>query len=143
VVTLEITETSLMTDPEQAVDALTRLRSIGVRLSVDDLGTGYSSLAYLLKLPVDELKIDRSLVSTLPDEPAEVVVGAIADLGHRLGRHVVAEGIEDAVTYDVVRRLGCDLAQGYWMGRPMPVEDLRTYLADRRNTRRGGLRQVL
>jgi diguanylate cyclase (GGDEF)-like protein len=143
VVTLEITETSLMTDPEQAVDALTRLRSIGVRLSVDDLGTGYSSLAYLLKLPVDELKIDRSLVSTLPDEPAEVVVGAIADLGHRLGRHVVAEGIEDAVTYDVVRRLGCDLAQGYWMGRPMPVEDLRTYLAERRNTRRGGLRQVL
>ncbi len=142
-VTLEITETSLMTDPEQAVAALTRLRSIGVRLSVDDLGTGYSSLSYLLRLPVDEVKIDRSLVTTLPEPNAEVVVGAIADLGRRLGREVVAEGIEDAGAYDTVRRLGCNLAQGYWMGRPMPFAELRTYLSDRRSTRRGGLRQVL
>ncbi len=140
--TLEITETSLMTDPEQAVAALSRLRSIGVRLSVDDLGTGYSSLAYLLKLPVDEVKIDRSFVTTLPDPAAEVVVGAIIDLGHRLDRHVVAEGIEDEAAYDVLRELGCDLAQGYWMGRPMPLIELRAYLADRRPTR-GGLRRVL
>ncbi len=141
--TLEITESSLMTDPEQAVAALTRLRSIGVRLSVDDLGTGYSSLAYLLKLPVDEVKIDRSFVATLPDPAAEVVVGAIIDLGHRLHRQVVAEGIEDERAYDQLRELGCDLAQGYWMGRPMPLVELRSYLADRRPTRLGGLRRVL
>ena len=140
--TLEITETSLMTDPEQAVTALTRLRSIGVRLSVDDLGTGYSSLAYLLKLPVDEIKIDRSFVATLPDPAAEVVVAAIIDMGHRLDRHVVAEGIEDERSYEVLRGLGCDFAQGFWMGRPMPIVELRGYLADRRPTRRGGLRQV-
>ncbi len=112
--TLEITETSLMADPERAIEALVRLRAIGVRLSVDDLGTGYSSLAYLQRLPVDEVKIDRSFLAELPGRAsAEAVVGAIVELGHRLGYHVVAEGMEDAGSLDAAARLGCDTAQGF------------------------------
>jgi len=140
--TLEITETSLMADPERAVAALERLASVGVRLSVDDLGTGYSSLAYLLRLPVHELKIDRCFVTPLPDPAAEALVGAIIDLGHRLGHQVVVEGIEDEAAYNVVRDLGCDIAQGYWLGRPMSLEDVERHLAARR-PQRAGLRSVL
>ena len=89
---LEITETSLMADPERAIVALERLRQVGVRLSVDDLGTGYSSLAYLQRLPVDEIKIDRSFLDDFSEPSAQAVVGTIVDLGHRLGKQVVAEG---------------------------------------------------
>jgi EAL domain-containing protein (putative c-di-GMP-specific phosphodiesterase class I) len=89
-----------------------------VKLSVDDLGTGYSSLAYLQRLPVDEVKIDRSFVSAFPDPGAEAVVGAVVELGHRLGRRVVAEGVETAQTMTALRALGCDTAQGYWIARP-------------------------
>ncbi|MGA8994965.1 MAG: sensor domain-containing phosphodiesterase, partial [Nocardioidaceae bacterium] len=126
--TLELTETSLMTDPERAIAALERLRAVGVRLSVDDLGTGYSSLAYLQRLPVDEIKIDRSFVSVLPEPSSVAIIGAIVDLGHRLGHSVVAEGIEDAVAFGVLRDVGCDLAQGYWMSRPLPAAELDGFL---------------
>ncbi len=128
---LEITETSLMGDPERAIAALHRLRAIGVQLSVDDLGTGYSSLAYLQRLPVDEIKVDRSFLADIDDSATRAVVGAIVDLGHRLGRRVVAEGIEDERTFQALRELDCDIAQGYWLGRPMPADRLRAFLHER------------
>ncbi|HEX2176877.1 MAG TPA: bifunctional diguanylate cyclase/phosphodiesterase [Nocardioidaceae bacterium] len=133
--TLEITENSLMAEPERAIESLHQLRRLGVQLSVDDLGTGYSSLAYLQRLPVDEVKIDRSFVQAMPDEAAEAIVGAITDLGHRLGRRVVAEGVETEAAYDLLRGLGCDIAQGYWISRPLASEAvadfLRTWHVDR------------
>jgi EAL domain-containing protein (putative c-di-GMP-specific phosphodiesterase class I) len=127
--TLEITETSLMSDPGGSVVALQRLRNLGVRLSVDDLGTGYSSLAYLQRLPVDEVKIDRSFLAEFTDPQARAVVQAIIDLGHGLGHKVVAEGIEDEASFLALRELGCDTGQGFWLGRPLPAEDL-TALVD-------------
>jgi diguanylate cyclase (GGDEF)-like protein len=140
--TLEITETSLMTNPEGAIAALGRLRGIGVRLSVDDLGTGYSSLAYLQRLPVNEIKIDRSFLAGMGDPSTRAVVGAIIDLGHRLDRHVVAEGIEDAESFEMLRVLGCDSAQGFWLGRPMPAPQLTSFLVEHAHRREGGLRRV-
>ena len=122
--TLEITETSLMSDPDRAVAALEALRSLGVRLSVDDLGTGYSSLAYLRSLPVDEIKIDRSFVQELEDHRSLAVVSSMVELGRRLGHGVVAEGIETPEGYDTLAGLGCTTAQGYWIGRPMSAADL-------------------
>jgi diguanylate cyclase (GGDEF)-like protein len=140
--TLEITETSLMEDPERAMAALDRLRAVGVRLSVDDLGTGYSSLAYLQRLPVDEVKIDRSFFATYAEPSSQAVIGAIVDLGHRLGRKVVAEGIEDEAAFDLLRLLGCDTAQGWWIGRPMPADDLARFLAAHPPRPRVALRRV-
>ncbi len=140
--TLEITENSLMTDPEGAIAALESLRALGVRLSIDDLGTGYSSLAYLQRLPVDEVKIDRSFVMAFPDPAAEAVVGAIVDLAHRLRRHVVAEGVERAGAMVSLQGLGCDVAQGYHIARPMPAEDFAQFLDEHDPTRRKPLRRV-
>ncbi|MDQ4008357.1 MAG: sensor domain-containing phosphodiesterase, partial [Actinomycetota bacterium] len=140
--TLEITETSLMAEPERAIDALHELRRLGVRLSVDDLGTGYSSLAYLQRLPVDEVKIDRSFLQEMPGEAAEAIVGAIIGLGQRLGRKVVAEGVETEVAYDRLRALGCDTAQGYWIGRPMPPEQIPGFLGAWAERRPRALRSI-
>ena len=126
--TLEITETSLMAEPERAIAELQRLSRLGLRLSVDDLGTGHSSLAYLQRLPVDEIKIDRSFLQALPDEASEAVVGAIVDLGHRLDRQVVAEGVENEFAWHRLRALGCDVAQGYWISRPIPAELVRPFV---------------
>jgi diguanylate cyclase (GGDEF)-like protein len=126
--TLEITETSLMADPERVISALEQLTALGVRLSVDDLGTGYSSLAYLQRLPVHEVKIDRSFLSSLPDPSSEAVIAAVVQLGHRLGRHVVAEGVETGAAYDMLRLLECDSAQGYWLSRPLPSAQLSDLL---------------
>ena len=131
-VTLEITESSLMSDPERAIDSLERLRSLGVRLSIDDLGTGYSSLAYLQRLPVTEVKIDKSFLRPGQDATeAFAIVGAIVDLGHRLGHEVVAEGVEDEATWHRLHQLGCDSAQGYWMSRPLPAADFTAWLESR------------
>ncbi|MGN6132190.1 MAG: EAL domain-containing protein, partial [Nocardioidaceae bacterium] len=140
--TLEITETSLMSDPEKAITALQRLREIGLRLSVDDLGTGYSSLAYLQRLPVDEVKIDRSFLAEFTQPSAQAVVGTIVDLGHRLGKSVVAEGVELSEAMEVLRRLGCDCAQGYWIARPMTAEDFSRFLGDEPPSAVGTLRLV-
>ena len=139
---LEITETNLMTDPERAITALQALREIGVRLSVDDLGTGYSSLAYLQRLPIDEIKIDRSFLSSFSEPSAQAVVGTIVDLGHRLGKQVVAEGVEVSASLDVLRLLGCDCAQGYWIARPMPAADLTRFLEGKPPRATGSLRLV-
>ena len=128
-VTLEITESSLMADPERAIEAMQRLRSLGLHLSIDDLGTGYSSLSYLQRLPVSEVKVDRSFLrpgSTEVDPFA--LVGAIVDLGHRLDRHVVAEGVEDEETWRRLQQLGCNSAQGYWMSPALPAEEFEAWL---------------
>ena len=142
-VTLEITESSLMADPDRAIEALERLRSLGLHLSIDDLGTGYSSLAYLQRLPVSEVKIDKSFLRPGDQNASSLaIVAAIVDLGHRLGRRVVAEGVEDEATWQLLQQLGCDSAQGYWMGRPMPAADFVPWLDQWRPRRVAGLRAL-
>jgi predicted signal transduction protein with EAL and GGDEF domain len=127
---VEITESSLMADPERALAIVARLAALGVRIAIDDFGTGYSSLAYLKKLPVDELKIDRSFVSDMRDDASDqAIVRSTIDLAHNLGLRVVAEGVEDAATWQLLTQLGCDEAQGYHLGRPAPPTALATWLA--------------
>jgi diguanylate cyclase (GGDEF)-like protein len=125
---LEITESAIMDDPQRALGVLHRLSGLGFRLSIDDFGTGYSSLAYLKKLPVDELKIDKSFVMSMETdlEDAKIVRSTI-DLAHNLGLSVVAEGVETAKAWDLLRALNCDQAQGYHMGKPMPSGDFRRW----------------
>jgi diguanylate cyclase (GGDEF)-like protein len=123
--TLEITEGALMDDPERAIDVLWELRRAGVRLSVDDLGVGHSSLAYLKRLPVHEIKIDKSFVTRMVDDgDDEAIVTAIIAMVHRLRMTVVAEGVEDERTLMRLAELGADLAQGYWMSRPVPAAEI-------------------
>ena len=120
---LEITESMLMSDPDRSLVTLTRLSQLGVGLSVDDYGTGYSSLANIRRLPIDELKIDRSFVSPmLSDESDLIIVRSTINLGHDLGLTVVAEGVEDEATLHRLEGLGCDLAQGYHFSKPLPAE---------------------
>jgi EAL domain-containing protein (putative c-di-GMP-specific phosphodiesterase class I) len=131
-VTLELTESSLMADPERAIEALERLRGLGLRLSIDDLGTGYSSLSYLQRLPVTEIKIDRSFLAPADADRdgSFAIVAAVVELGQRLGRDVVAEGVEDEATWRRLQQLGCDVAQGYWISRPVPGEQLQAWLEE-------------
>jgi diguanylate cyclase (GGDEF)-like protein len=135
--TLEVTESSVMADPARATALLHELRGLGVRLSVDDFGTGYSSLSYLKQLPVDEVKIDRSFVTGLQDRGGDApIVRAIVDLGRHLGLEVVAEGVEDQPTWDLLAEMGCDLVQGWHLGRPMPPGALLPWLHERESGRR-------
>jgi diguanylate cyclase len=127
---LEITESAIMTDPTRALDILNRLHTQGVQLAIDDFGTGYSSMAYLKRLPVDELKVDRSFVTHLRnDQNDAAIVRSTIDLGHNLGLRVVAEGVEDQATLNQLATLDCDSAQGYHLARPMPPAELNTWLA--------------
>jgi EAL domain-containing protein (putative c-di-GMP-specific phosphodiesterase class I) len=120
--TLEITESSIMEDPERSLQTLLKLREQGLRLSIDDFGTGYSSLAYLKRLPLDELKIDRSFVMSMQTDPADAkIVRSTIDLAHNLGLSVVAEGIDSPEAFALLRDLGCDEGQGYRLARPMPA----------------------
>jgi diguanylate cyclase (GGDEF)-like protein len=128
--TLEITESSIMADPVRSIGVLNRLADLGIMLSIDDFGTGYSSLSYLKKLPVGEVKVDRSFVMNMSADPDDaVIVRSTIDLAANLGLRVVAEGVEDQATWDQLRSLGCDAAQGYFLGRPMPVLQLDRWLA--------------
>ena len=126
---LEVTESAVMGDAARCMHVLQRLNGLGVRLSIDDFGTGYSSMAHLRRLPVDELKIDRSFVlgMTTTQQDAVLVRTAI-DLGHNLGLTVVAEGVEAVEHADALRALGCDIAQGYHYARPMPAVQLTRLL---------------
>ncbi len=121
---LEITESVIMSNPQQAIAALSRLHAMGVKLAIDDFGTGYSSLGYLQQLPVDELKIDQSFVGRLALGD-ETIVRSIIDLAHDLGLVVVAEGIESALVRDRLVELGCDAAQGLFLGEPAPAASAR------------------
>nr|WP_275585612.1 EAL domain-containing protein [Blastococcus saxobsidens] len=128
--TLEVTESSVMADPGRAVGMLHQLRGLGVRLSIDDFGTGYSSLAYLQRLPVQEVKIDRSFISALGRGADDVaIVRAIVDLGRHLGLDVVAEGVEDQATWELLTSMGCHLVQGWHLARAMPMQELPGWLA--------------
>jgi len=129
---VEITEGTIMTDPDRAIAILRELRAMGVRLSVDDFGTGYSSMSYLKILPVDELKVDRSFVSDMTQNVNDaVLVQSAIDLGHNLGLSVVAEGVEDAATLGALKTLGADIIQGYFLGRPMSEDLLKQWVTDR------------
>ncbi|WP_084645689.1 bifunctional diguanylate cyclase/phosphodiesterase [Marinimicrobium agarilyticum] len=126
---LEITESSIMTDPRRAMTTLERLHELGVSLSIDDFGTGYSSLAYLKRLPVQTLKIDFSFVrQMLDDEQDEIIVNSTIHLAHNLGLNVVAEGVESEALLLRLQEMGCDLAQGFHIGRPMPAAELAKWL---------------
>ena len=129
---LEITESAVMDDPERAQIVLQALAGLGVQLSVDDFGTGYSSLAYLARLPVSEVKVDRAFVSRMTTQPRDAaVVRSVVELGHSLGLCVVAEGVEDQDCYDALATMGCDVAQGYLLSRPVPADALDRWLAGR------------
>jgi diguanylate cyclase (GGDEF)-like protein len=126
---LEITESMLMHDPERAAVTLERLAAIGVGLSVDDFGTGYSSLAHLKRLPVDTIKIDKSFVLDMADDEAdEAIVRSTIELAHNLGLRVVAEGVESPAAWMRLVALGCDLAQGFHLARPLPAGGLLALL---------------
>jgi diguanylate cyclase (GGDEF)-like protein len=127
--TLEVTETEVMADLLQASRVLDELAALGIRIAIDDYGTGYSSLAYLHRLPVQELKIDRSFVTNLPNEPSNrIIVRSSIAMAHSLGLSVVAEGAEDEVTCAMLADAGCDLIQGYYLAKPMGADDLKAWL---------------
>jgi diguanylate cyclase (GGDEF)-like protein len=130
--TLEITETSLMRNPERGIATLRELRALGMRTSIDDFGTGYSSLAWLKDLPVDEIKIDRSFVTRIVDDARDRrIVESIIDLGHAMNMTVVAEGIESADMLHVLQAAGCDVGQGYWFAEPLSSREFeRAWLAE-------------
>jgi EAL domain-containing protein (putative c-di-GMP-specific phosphodiesterase class I) len=127
---LEITESSFMEDPERTLGTLLEIDALGVEISIDDFGTGFSSLSYLKKLPVDELKIDRTFVmSMLDDRDDFTIVRSTIELAHNLGLRVVAEGVESEAVMDALTRIGCDLAQGYYTSKPVSRDALQAWLA--------------
>ena len=127
---LEITESSMMIEPDRTYEVISNLHALGVQLSIDDFGTGYSSLAYLKQLPAEEIKIDKSFVMNMAkDENDAVIVRATIDLAKKLGLKVVAEGVESAEVMMQLQELGCDLAQGYYICKPLSAEELRKWLA--------------
>ena len=129
--TLEITESAIMIDPERAMEVGGRLAATGVRLSIDDFGTGYSSLAYLKRLPVHELKIDRSFVMQMTEnENDAAIVRSTIDLAHNLGLTVVAEGVETERQVELLTRLDCDIAQGFFISHPLPVPELTRWMRE-------------
>ena len=137
---LEVTESAAMQDPGQALVVLQRLRGLGITLSVDDYGTGHASLSYLSRLPVSTLKIDRSFVSTMEvDGTDQVIVRSTIELAHALGLRVVAEGVETRGTWEQLVALGCDEAQGFWLGRPGPAEGVLARVAAIESSTAGGV----
>ena len=136
---LEITESVLMEDVDRSIRALDALKALGVRLAVDDFGTGHSSLSYLRQLPVDILKIDRSFVAELRgDSDGQTIVGIVVNLGHSLGLRIVAEGVEDPWQLSALRAAGCDEAQGFLLARPLPPERIAELLASGMHILPGG-----
>ncbi|MCK4587224.1 MAG: bifunctional diguanylate cyclase/phosphodiesterase [Gammaproteobacteria bacterium] len=126
---LEITETAMMADPEHAMVLLGELDALGVKISIDDFGTGYSSLGYLKKLPVDEIKIDRSFVMNMKDDENDAsIIRATVGLAHDLGLSVVAEGVENPESQDLLRALNCEYAQGYHICKPAPAKNISEFL---------------
>ena len=127
--TLEITETAIMAEPEGALETLRRLRNFGVRISIDDFGTGNSSLLYLKRLPVDELKIDKSFILDMASEDDDTLIArAVIDLGHNLGVKVIAEGVQSQETWNMLQSIGCDYLQGFYVSEPLPADELTRWM---------------
>jgi EAL domain-containing protein (putative c-di-GMP-specific phosphodiesterase class I) len=127
---VEITETALMTDPERAAVVLQDLHRSGIGISIDDFGTGQTSLSYLSALPIDEIKIDRSFIFDMAMSAGHhAIVQSIVDLGHNLGLHVVGEGVETEEIASALTATGCEVAQGYLYARPMPADELSDWIA--------------
>ncbi|HEX4842970.1 MAG TPA: EAL domain-containing protein [Limnobacter sp.] len=123
---LEITESAAMRDPEQALEVLSKLSEMGFQIAIDDFGTGYSSLAYLKRFPVTELKIDRSLVEGADlDTDGQIILESTIEMGHIMGLLVTTEGVETDAEFELVRKLGADYLQGFWLSRPMPFDEFR------------------
>ena len=130
--TLEITESTLMADPARALEVVARLSAMGIMIAIDDFGTGYSSLAYLKRLPVDKLKIDKSFVRNLATDAHDAsIVQSTVGLAHALGLRLVAEGIEDQASWELLAGMGCDVGQGYFISRPIPADKLTEWLQGR------------
>ena len=129
---LELTETAAMDEPEAALNALNQLRSMGLQISIDDFGTGYSSLSYLKQLPASEIKLDRSLIKDITESAsARLIVKASIEMAHGLGCLVVAEGVEDHESAQILKALKCDKLQGFWLCKPKPLEEMAEWLATR------------
>jgi len=132
---LEVTETAIMFDPVRARATLQELSALGIRLSLDDFGAGYTSLSQLTSMPISEIKIDRSFVTTMADDPSNaLIVRSVVELGHNLGLTLVAEGVETQIVLNALAGLGCDVAQGYHLSRPIPVAAFDTWCAQRRGS---------
>jgi diguanylate cyclase (GGDEF)-like protein/PAS domain S-box-containing protein len=130
----ELTESGLMENADSVIDALNAIREMGISLSVDDFGTGYSSFAYLKYLPINKLKIDRSFISDLEQgTTGETIVSAVIDVGKNFGLKVVAEGVESQLQQNLLRGLGCDLAQGYFFSQPLPAEEFAALVESQRH----------
>jgi len=128
---LEVTEGAMMMNPKKSLEILNEFHQLGFGVSIDDFGTGYSSLAYLKNLPADEIKIDKSFVMNMAsDKKDESIVKAAVDLAHTLDLKIVAEGVEDQMTLDILSDMGCDYAQGYFMAKPMPHDELVTWMQE-------------
>jgi len=141
--TLEVTEHVMLVDAETSIRALERLRRIGCRVAIDDFGTGYSSIAYLKQLPVDELKIDKSFVADLGENPKdEIIVRAIVDLAHRFGLRVTAEGVETEPAWALLSAIGCDTLQGYRLARPLTAHAVNAWLGMREDLHSSGIPAV-
>jgi EAL domain-containing protein (putative c-di-GMP-specific phosphodiesterase class I) len=135
---IEITESALMDDPAKAIATLHKLSANGIHLSIDDFGTGYSSLSYLKRMPVHELKIDKSFVLGMAhDLEDETIVRSTIDLGHNMGLKVVAEGVESLAVMDRLRHLGCDMVQGYFLAKGLEPAELLEWLAARERSALG------
>jgi EAL domain-containing protein (putative c-di-GMP-specific phosphodiesterase class I) len=131
-VIIEITETAIATDPRRVMEHISQLESAGIRISLDDFGQGYTSLSQLSTLRVNELKIDREFISSMHDSLKDsAIVASVIELGHRLGLNVVAEGVESTEALDVLRSLGCDVAQGYLYSKPLTATAARAYFEGR------------
>ena len=127
---LEITESVFIDDMDDVIEKMNVLREYGIRFSMDDFGTGFSSLSYLRRLPIDTLKIDKTFIDTVvTDNPTRTIAETIIEMGKKLGFHTIAEGVEDEVQFDLLRDIGCDNIQGYYMGKPMVSEKIEEMLA--------------
>jgi diguanylate cyclase len=128
---LEVTEGAMMMNPKKSLEILNVFHELGFGVSIDDFGTGYSSLAYLKNLPADEIKIDKSFVMNMANDKKDgSIVKAAVDLAHTLDLKIVAEGVEDKKTLEILSEMGCDYAQGYYMAKPMPSEDLMIWMRE-------------
>jgi EAL domain-containing protein (putative c-di-GMP-specific phosphodiesterase class I) len=130
---LEITESAIMVDPERALQTIHQLKALGLRLSIDDFGTGYSSLVYLKSLPVETIKIDKSFVMNMPHSANDVaIVRSTIEMAHGIGLNVVAEGIESEAVWNLLSGMECDVAQGYFLSKPLPADHMTRWLRESR-----------